>query len=180
MARGLPSMTALLGLLAVAGFQNRDKLGELFGQATRSGQNNSNNADSGPLGGMLGGAGGGLGGLLGGLAGGASGGGLGGLLGRATAGGALSGGLGGLLDHFQQNGHGKTANSWVSTEANEPIEERQLEQALGPDVMDDLTQRTGLSRQELLARLARELPKAVDEMTPQGKLPTEEEFSRYN
>ena len=31
MARGLPSMTALLGLLAVAGFQNRDRLGELFG-----------------------------------------------------------------------------------------------------------------------------------------------------
>ena len=30
MSRGLPSMTALLGLLALAGYQNRDKLGELL------------------------------------------------------------------------------------------------------------------------------------------------------
>ena len=30
MARGMPSMVALLGLLAVAGYQNRDKLGGLL------------------------------------------------------------------------------------------------------------------------------------------------------
>ena len=33
MSDGYPSMTALLGLLAVAGFQNRDKLAELLGGA---------------------------------------------------------------------------------------------------------------------------------------------------
>lgn len=175
-------LTALLGLLAVAGFQNRDKLGELFGQATRSGQNTNGNNDNGLGGALGGGSGGGLGGLLGGLTGGSGGslGGLGGLLGGATAGGALSGGLGGLLDQFQRNGHGKTATSWISTGANEPIEEPQLEQALGSDVLNDLTQRTGLSKQELLARLSRELPKAVDELTPNGKLPTEDELSHFN
>ena len=31
MSRGLPSMTALLGLLAVAGYQNRDKISEWLG-----------------------------------------------------------------------------------------------------------------------------------------------------
>ena len=31
MAKGMPSMVALLGLLAVAGYQNRDKLGGLLG-----------------------------------------------------------------------------------------------------------------------------------------------------
>ena len=30
MSRGFPSMTALLGLLAVAGYQNRDKIAELL------------------------------------------------------------------------------------------------------------------------------------------------------
>ena len=30
MSRGMPSMTALLGLLALAGYQNRDKLAELL------------------------------------------------------------------------------------------------------------------------------------------------------
>jgi len=30
MSRGMPSMTALLGLLAIAGYQNRDKLAEML------------------------------------------------------------------------------------------------------------------------------------------------------
>ena len=33
MSRGMPSMTALLGLLALAGYQNRDKLAELLKDA---------------------------------------------------------------------------------------------------------------------------------------------------
>ena len=31
MSRGFPSMTALLGLLAVAGYQHRDKIAEILG-----------------------------------------------------------------------------------------------------------------------------------------------------
>ncbi|MEJ7670871.1 MAG: hypothetical protein WKH97_19560 [Casimicrobiaceae bacterium] len=31
MSRGMPSMIALLGLLAVAGYQNRDKIAEVLG-----------------------------------------------------------------------------------------------------------------------------------------------------
>ena len=31
MSREMPSMIALLGLLAVAGYQNRDKLADMFG-----------------------------------------------------------------------------------------------------------------------------------------------------
>ena len=30
MSRGMPSLTALLGLLAIAGYQNRDKLAEML------------------------------------------------------------------------------------------------------------------------------------------------------
>ena len=33
----------------------------------------------------------------------------------------------------------------------------------------------GLTRQELLDRLTRELPKAVDQLTPEGRVPTAEE-----
>ena len=36
MSRGMPSMTALLGLLAVAGYQNRDKIKEMLGGVTKS------------------------------------------------------------------------------------------------------------------------------------------------
>ena len=36
MNRGYPSMTALLALLALAGYQNRDKIGEWIDITTRS------------------------------------------------------------------------------------------------------------------------------------------------
>jgi uncharacterized protein YidB (DUF937 family) len=155
MSRGMPSMTALLGLLAVAGYQNRDKIAEMLrgiGQGTpgAAGQ-------------------GGLGGLLGQLRS---------SLGGAGAGGILSGGLGELVDRFKQSGQAETAESWVKTGPNKPCTPAQLEQAIGPEVLDTLARQTGLSRDELLARLCRELPDAVDKYTPQGRLPTEAELSR--
>jgi uncharacterized protein YidB (DUF937 family) len=148
-------MTALLGLLAVAGYQNRDKLAEMLG-----GSGQGRPAASGQ---------GGLGGLLSQL---------GGSLGGAGPGGLLSGGLGELVDRFRQSGHGEAADSWVGTGPNREIAPSQLEQAIGPDVLDTLSRQTGLSRQELLARLSRELPNAVDKYTPQGRLPTDADFSR--
>ena len=90
----------------------------------------------------------------------------------------LSGGLGELVDRFKQSGQAETAESWVKTGPNRPCTPAQLEQALGPQVLDTLSQQTGLSRDELLARLCRELPDAVDKYTPQGRLPTEGELSR--
>ncbi len=154
MSRGFPSMTALLGLLAIAGYQNRDKLSEMIG-----GLGGSASGAPGGAGGASGGLPSGLGGLLGGLGG-------------AGAGGLLSGGLGELMERFQQNGHGETAESWVGTGPNKEVAPPQLEQAIGPDVLATLSQQTGLSREELLARLSRELPQAVDKYTPDGRIPT--------
>jgi uncharacterized protein YidB (DUF937 family) len=93
------------------------------------------------------------------------------MLGGAGAGGLLSGGLGELLEKFKQNGQGETAQSWVSNGPNKDISPPELKQAIGPVVLAALEQQTGLSQQELLARLSRELPSAVDKYTPDGKLP---------
>jgi hypothetical protein len=71
MSRGMPSMTALLGMLALAGYQNRDKLAEMFNNATGSpskpevgGQPRAQGDMLSNLSSMLRGAG--VGGLLGG------------------------------------------------------------------------------------------------------------------
>jgi uncharacterized protein YidB (DUF937 family) len=101
-----------------------------------------------------------------------------GSLGGAGAGGFLSGGLGELIDRFKQNGQGDTVDSWVGTGPNKQIAPSQLEQAIGPDVLATLSRQTGLSKEELLGRLSRELPNAVDKYTPQGRLPSEAEYSR--
>jgi len=103
-----------------------------------------------------------------------------GSLGGAGAGGFLSGGLGELIDRFKQNGQGETVDSWVGAGPNKQIAPSQLEQAIGPDVLATLQQQTGLSQDELLARLTRELPNAVDQLTPHGRLPTEAEASRLS
>jgi uncharacterized protein YidB (DUF937 family) len=151
-------MVALLGLLAVAGYQNRDKIAEMLGGLKQApagpGQPNPPAGEGSVLGK------------------------LGGLLGGASAGSVLSGGLGELVDRFKQNGQGQAADSWVGRGANQPIGPTQLEQAIGPDVLNTLSQHTGLSREELLSRLTRELPHAVDKLTPEGRLPTEEEAAR--
>ena len=164
MSRGFPSMTALLGLLAVAGYQNRDKIAEMLG-GPRQDPQNPQNAPNAP-----GAAGqGGLGGLLAQLRGSLAG---------TSPGGFLSGGLGELIDRFKQNGHADTVNSWVGTGPNKQVAPSQLEQAIGPDVLDTLSRQTGLSKEELLARLSRELPDAVDKYTPHGRLPAETENAR--
>ncbi len=163
MSRGFPSMTALLGLLAIAGYQNRDKIAEML-------RGGASNAPSGsPAPGAAPAQQGGLGGVLSQL---------GQTLGGAGAGGFLSGGLGELMDRFKQNGQGDAADSWVGTGPNKQLAAPDLERAIGPDVLATLAQQTGLSREELLARLSRELPAAVDKYTPQGRLPTEADFAR--
>ena len=163
MSRGFPSMTALLGLLALAGYQNRDKIAEML----RGSGLNPSGASGAP--GAAAPQQGGLAGVLGQL---------GSSLGGAGAGGFLSGGLGELMDRFKQNGQGDAADSWVGTGPNKALAAPELEQAIGPDVLATLSQQTGLSQQELLARLSRELPAAVDKYTPQGRLPTEVDFAR--
>ena len=172
-----PIVKALMMLLAAKAYQHY-----------RSGPQGG--SQSGGLGGMLGGQGGGLGGMLGGQGGGLGGGmpgglggllqgGLGGLLGGLVGGGGgpAGGGLGGLLDQFRQSGYGDHVDSWVGTGQNHRIAPDELSHALGPDTLDELEQQTGMPRQQLLSELSEELPDAVDQFTPDGRLPSEEEVS---
>ena len=73
----------------------------------------------------------------------------------------------------RQNGHGEKVDSWVGTGPNREVAPSDLEQAIGPDMLHDLTEQTGLSRDELLSRLSRELHNAVDQYTPHGRLPAD-------
>ncbi len=106
-------------------------------------------------------------------------GGLGGLLAGGAAGSVFSSGLGDLLKQFQQSGHAEVANSWVGTGPNKQISATDLEKALGADQISRLTSQSGLSREELLSGLSQQLPKVINHMTPDGRLPTEQEVPRW-
>ncbi len=127
MAKTNTMLKALLGLAVVAGWQNRDKIGDFVknmgGQAgTGKGEN-------------------------------------------------PAGGLGGLIDSFKKAGLGDKADSWVSTGENKTVSAPEIEKGVGGDTIDALAAQTGLSREELLKRLAEVLPGMVDKMTPSGRLP---------
>ena len=163
--RGMPSMLALLGLLAVAGYQNRDKIGAAL-----------NNLQSGN-GGGLGGLAGNLGNVLGGSAESSSG--LGGLLAGLGSGGGLSGGLGDLLNGFRNAGHGEVADSWVKPGVpTQGLTPDQVASAVGEENLTELAERTGLSRDELLKRLSTVIPGAVDSLTPNGEMPNEQQMQQ--
>jgi uncharacterized protein YidB (DUF937 family) len=81
------------------------------------------------------------------------------------------GGLGDILDRLRNAGAGDQVDSWVGTGSNRPVQRDQVEQAIDPQTLSDLAEQTGLSRDELLERLTRELPDAVDKLTPDGQMP---------
>lgn len=93
------------------------------------------------------------------------------------SGASLTGGLKDLLDRFRQSGHEDKAQSWVSTGANKSIAPQELEQALGEERIQWLVEQTGMPREELLHGLSGELPDAIDKLTPDGRIPTDEEVS---
>ena len=186
-----PIMMALLGLLAYKAVKS------IGGQpAARGGGGSPVPSGGGSV--TAGQQGGGIGDILGGLLGGKPGsasaptvganpnaslkdllpGGLGELLGGAAAGTALSGGLGALIKEFQQRGLGQAAQSWVGTGPNQKIASNDLARALGTDTIDALSKQTGVGHEDLLAGLSQHLPNLIDQLTPNGRLPSAEEASR--
>jgi len=132
-------------------------------------------AGGGGLGGLLSG---GLGGLLGGLMGG-TGGDTRTMPNQDQAHAAMSGGLDELLQRFQQSGYGDIVNSWIGTGSNRPVAPDQLNQALSPETVDELSQQTGVPRHEVLSELSQALPTMVDRLTPEGRIPDQQEMARW-
>jgi uncharacterized protein YidB (DUF937 family) len=83
------------------------------------------------------------------------------------------GGLQGVVSEFERNGLGPTIQSWVGKGPNQPISPEDLQKVLGPDLLQLLSQKSGVSVEEMARRLAQVLPEAVDRMTPSGTIPTQ-------
>jgi uncharacterized protein YidB (DUF937 family) len=82
------------------------------------------------------------------------------------------GGLAGLIQQFQQAGLGDQAQSWVSRGQNLPLSVEQLTQVFGAERIDELAADAGLPSDVFGERLSALLPQAVDQMTPEGELPS--------
>jgi uncharacterized protein YidB (DUF937 family) len=177
---GMSPMTmALLGLLAYKAVKS-------FSGSSAAGQ------DAPPSGTATGGLGGVLGRMFGGSTGPTAAGApassgslselvpaeLGNLLGSGGAGTLISSGLGALVQELKDKGYGQEAQSWVGSGPNKEIAPNDLADALGPDTLDALSRQTGMKRDDLIAGLSQHLPNLVDQLTPEGRLPSEDEASR--
>jgi uncharacterized protein YidB (DUF937 family) len=146
-----PIMLGLMGLLAYRTLKGKGKLADMLGTNQPGANQAGTDAGGAPTTG-------GLGGVLGG--------------------GALGAGLKDLLDRFRQNGQDDKVQSWVSTGANKSIAPDEIEKSLGEERIQWLMEQTGMPREQLLDGLSGELPQAIDKLTPDGHLPTDEEISR--
>lgn len=166
-----PWMVALLGMLAYKAVKG-GALGNMLGGSADQARAPANR-DRGGLGDMLGG-------MLGGRASsGGLGNVLGGLLGGGAAGTVLNGGLRNLLQDMEDNGQGGAAKSWVGTGENQSIAPNDLARAIGADDIDAVARETGMSQADLLSQLSQHLPDFVDRLTPDGRIPSEQEASRW-
>jgi uncharacterized protein YidB (DUF937 family) len=83
-----------------------------------------------------------------------------------------SGGLGGLLSQLSQNGLGNAVSSWVGNGENQPVSGEAIQQALGSGKIQELAAQAGISPDALSSGLAHMLPGIVDQLTPNGEVPS--------
>jgi uncharacterized protein YidB (DUF937 family) len=81
------------------------------------------------------------------------------------------GGVQGVVSEFEKNGLGATVQSWVGTGPNRTISPDEVHKVLGPDLLQQLSAKSGLSVQDLAQKLAQVLPQTVDKLTPDGAIP---------
>jgi uncharacterized protein YidB (DUF937 family) len=82
-----------------------------------------------------------------------------------------SGGLGGLVNAFQSKGLGDMMSNWISTGPNPPVSAAQLTDVLGQDTLSQFASRAGVPVSDAGSLLAGLLPAAIDQLTPDGKVP---------
>lgn len=82
------------------------------------------------------------------------------------------GGVEGLIAKFQQSNLGDILKSWISTdEPNQPISGAQITEVVGQQNMQQAAEKAGVDETDASNILAEYLPKVVDMLTPDGKLP---------
>jgi uncharacterized protein YidB (DUF937 family) len=101
-----------------------------------------------------------------------------------VAGMLMNGGLQKILGRLQAQGKGATAQSWVGTGANEPVDPADVRDAVDDEELDRIAEQLGISRDEAATAVAEVLPEVVDKVSPDGSLPDdaalEEKFGRLH
>jgi uncharacterized protein YidB (DUF937 family) len=83
-----------------------------------------------------------------------------------------------LVEKFEDAGLGDKIKSWIGKGENQPVSAEEVKQALGPDEVKQVADESGVDPDQAAQSLADELPKAVDEATPDGTIPSVDEVKK--
>jgi uncharacterized protein YidB (DUF937 family) len=78
-----------------------------------------------------------------------------------------------LLSSFEQAGLGHLAQSWIGNGPNQPVSPKQLQTVFGEDQVQTMARQSGMAPHYFLSQLSQHLPRLVDSITPNGRVPDE-------
>ncbi len=82
-----------------------------------------------------------------------------------------NGGVEGLLNLFKEAGLGDVVSSWLAQGENLPISPEQILEVLGSEQVTKLAESFGVDAGRAGELLSEFLPKAVDQLSPNGEMP---------
>lgn len=82
------------------------------------------------------------------------------------------GGMNGVVQKFQAVGLGEVVQSWIGTGKNLSVTPQQIETVLGATGLQDLAKTAGVTPADLAQKLSTLLPQVIDQLTPDGQLPS--------
>jgi uncharacterized protein YidB (DUF937 family) len=81
------------------------------------------------------------------------------------------GGLEKAMAQIEEKGLDDKAKSWIGTGANEALSSDQVKDALDNDQIQAVAKKLGVTPDQAADAIAEYLPKIVDQVSPDGKLP---------
>jgi uncharacterized protein YidB (DUF937 family) len=84
-----------------------------------------------------------------------------------------NGGIGTVLQRVNQQGYGSHADSWLGTGANHALPANAAQQLLGPEELANFSSQLGVGEDEVAHGFSEILPEVVDQLSPQGSLPSD-------
>jgi uncharacterized protein YidB (DUF937 family) len=84
----------------------------------------------------------------------------------------------GVLNKLRSNGCSKQVQSWIGKGRNQPISSADVQRAVDPAMLQQCAQEQGMSPKDLCGLVAQALPEMVSEVTPDGKMPSQDPFTQ--
>lgn len=79
-----------------------------------------------------------------------------------------------IVQKLSKSGLKEQVDSWIGKGDNKSVDPKQLTKALGPEMINEMSKKTGLKKTEVENSLAEILPEIINKLTPKGEVDEDE------